>query len=300
MAGAQLAFGQAVRTHYNFEKADVVLALDSDFLGMESPNIAFTRAFTRRRKISEPKDEMNRLYVVESQYSITGAVADHRLRMRVSDLRQFASDLAAELKVSGDTLRVLPGSSDVRQKWLAAVARDLARHRGRSLVIAGPRQPAIVHAWAHLINQFLGNAGETVTYTAATWQPQLPAIKELASEMSAGKVSTLVVLGGNPAYNAPADLQFEANLKKVKTVIRLGHDEDETSALAAWQLPEAHYMEAWGDARAIDGTCTVQQPLIQPMFEGKTAAELVALISEYPQTARLRHRAQLLGLAVVR
>ncbi len=281
MAGAALAFGQPVHTHYNFEKADVVLSLDSDFLGLDSTNIAATRAFSRRRKISRPEEEMNRLYVAESQYSITGAVADHRLRMRVSELRQFSVDLAIELKISGDNLRLLPRPGDGRQKWLASVARDLARHRGHSLVVVGPRQPASVHALAHLINQSLGNAGETVTYTAATWQPQAAALRELTGEMSAGRVSTLVILGGNPVYNAPADLQFEANLKKVRTVVRLGLDIDETTAASTWQLPEAHYMEAWGDVRSSDGTCTVQQPLTQPLYGGKTAAEVVAMISGY-------------------
>jgi molybdopterin-containing oxidoreductase family iron-sulfur binding subunit len=281
MAGAVLAFGQPLNTHYRFEKADVVLSLDADFLGLDNTGSAAIRDFSRRRKITTPKQELNRLYVVESHYSITGASADHRLRMRVSDLGQFCSDLAAELGVSGDTLKVLPGTADVRQKWLAAVARDLTRHKGRSLVVAGPRQPAIVHAWVHLLNQLLGNAGETVAYTASSWEPQLPALKELAGEMAAGSVSTLVILGGNPVYDAPADLQLSENVKKVKTVIRLGLDDDETSALAAWQLLEAHYLESWSDARAADGTCSIQQPMIQPLYDGKTPAEIVGLISGY-------------------
>ena len=281
MAGAVLAFGQPVRTQLHFDKADVILSLDADFLGLDGANLAWIREFARRRKVSAPKDELNRLYVVESQFSVTGAAADHRLRSRASDLRQFLLDLGAGLKVFGDTLKVLPGSGMGREKWLAAVARELATHRGRSLVLAGPRQPAIVHAAVHLLNQSLGNAGETVTYTAAPWQPQLPALKELAGEMAAGKVSTLVILGGNPVYSAPADLEFGANLNKVRTLIRHGLEDDETAAAANWQLPEAHYMEAWGDARTWDGTASVQQPLIQPLHDGKTAAEVVALISGY-------------------
>ncbi len=283
MAGAQLAFGQPVRSHYHFDKADVILALDCDFLSLDAPTLSYTRDFARRRKIGTPKGEMNRLYAVEANYSLTGAAADHRLRLRASEIPALVAELAAELKVGGEMLRVLAPPKDARGKWLAAVARDLAAHRGRSLVIAGPRQPAVVHAWVHLINQFLGNAGATVTYTSAVWKPQAEALRELAGEMAAGKVSTLVVLGGNPVYNAPADADLAANFKKVECVIRLGLEDDETAALAHWSLPEAHYLETWGDARAWDGTCSVQQPMVAPLYEGRSAAEVVALISGYPQ-----------------
>ena len=282
MAGAQLAFGQPVRAHYHFEKADVILALDCDFLGLDAPTLSYTREFARRRKIGTPQDRMNRLYVAEANYSLTGAAADHRLRLRASEVAALLAELAAELKVFGETLRVLPAASGARRKWLAAVARDLAAHKGRCLVLAGPRQPAVVHAWVHLINQLLGNAGATVTYTAATWTPQTQALKELASEMAAGQVSTLVILGGNPVYNAPADLDFASHIKKVECVIRHGLEEDETAALAHWTLPEAHYLETWGDARAWDGTCSIQQPLVAPIYEGRSAAEVVALLSGYP------------------
>lgn len=282
MAGAQLAFGQPVRSHYHFEKADVILALDCDFLSLDAPSLAYPRDFARRRKIGTPKDEMNRLYAVEPNYSLTGAAADHRLRLRASEIPAFVAELAAELRAGGETLRVLAPPKDARAKWLAALAKDLVRHKGRSLVVAGPRQPAAVHAWVHLINQFLGNVGSTVTYAAAEWKPQVEALRELAGEMAAGKVKTLVVLGGNPAYNAPADLDMAANLKKVECVIRLGLEDDETTALAQWSLPEAHYLETWGDARAWDGTCSIQQPMVAPLYDGRSAAEVVALISGYP------------------
>ena len=280
LAGAELAFGSFVRPLFHFEQADVVLALDADFLALDSPTVAHTRDFARRRRVASEADSMNRLYAVESQFSVTGAMADHRLRLRAGEVPQFAADLARELGVAPAGLTVL-NSSDPRRKWIAAVARDLKQNGGRSLVVAGPRQPAVVHAIAHRINEALGNAGRTVTYVETERRPQLAALKELASEMAAGRVETLVVLGGNPAYNAPADLDFTRVMGKVPVTIHLGAEPDETAALATWHLPEAHYLEAWGDGRALDGTTSVEQPLILPLFDGKTAAEVLALLSGY-------------------
>jgi len=281
IAGAELAFGRAVRSHYQLEKADVVLALDCDFLGLDAPSLAYTRAFASRRKVSAPKSEMNRLYAVECNYSLTGAAADHRLQMRASKMALFLAALAAELKLAPE-MPARAQLSDAELRWLQAVAKDLAAHRGRSLILAGPRQPAVAHAWAHALNELLGNFGTTVRFTAAEGKRQVEQIRELADEMAAGRVKTLVILGGNPAYDAPADLDFSSRLTKVRTVIRLGLEEDETSALAHWLLPEAHYLESWGDVRAWDGAVTIQQPMVAPLFGGRTAAEVAAMISGYP------------------
>ncbi|HVX65398.1 MAG TPA: TAT-variant-translocated molybdopterin oxidoreductase, partial [Bryobacteraceae bacterium] len=269
LAGAELAFGSAVQPVWHFDKAAVVVALDADFLGLDAASITYTRDFARARRVASEKDAMNRLYAVEGQFSVTGAMADHRLRLRASEIAGFAAELMAALegKPAG--------------KWATAVARDLKGNAGRSLVVAGPRQPAAVHAAAHAINHALGNAGKTVTYVAAPRRPQLAALRELAGEMAAGRVSTLVILGGNPAYDAPADLAFARTLGKVPVSIYLGPEPNETAALAKWALPEAHYLEAWSDARALDGTVSIVQPLIQPLYGGRTAAEVVALISGY-------------------
>ncbi len=284
-AGAQLAFGQPVITRIKFDKPDVIVSLDDDFLGLDTPTVLPMKEFSRRRRVSSAKDEMNRLYVIESQYSVTGAMADHRLRMRSSEIRGFVADLAAELKVGGNELKVVGGNrGEKRAKWIAALAKDLNEHKGKSLVVAGPRQPAAVHAMVHLLNDALGNVGQAVTYWESStdqFHPQLEALKGLAGEMSRGQVSTLVILGANPAYTAPADLDFAANLKKVAASVYLGLDVDETAAACKWSLPEAHYLESWGDAAAPDGTATVQQPLIQPLYFGRTAAELVAQLTGY-------------------
>jgi MoCo/4Fe-4S cofactor protein with predicted Tat translocation signal len=277
LSGAQLAFGAAYQPQYHFDRADVVVALDSDFLGQDALSMAWIRDFARRRHAEPDGGSMNRLYAVESRHSMTGAMADHRLRLRPSDVRRFAEDLARALGALGD-------SSGVRDKFLAALARDLGRRRGRSLVLAGPRQPAEVHALAHLINQALGNAGETVTYTRwpkEQFQVQAAALHALAAEMAAGEVETLVILGGNPVFNSPADMDFAGLMRKVPDTIRLGLEEDETTTVSSWHLPEAHFLEAWGDGRALDGTASVQQPLIEPLYGGRTAAEVAALLTGY-------------------
>jgi len=279
LAGSELAFGRRLQAHYRFDRADVVVSLDADFLGLDSPEVRYSRDFSRRRRVASEKDSMNRLYIAESQYSVTGAMADHRFRMRAAEVPDFAADLARELGVLPPALTVLNANS--RGKRAAAVARDLKRSRERSIVIAGPRQPAEVHALAHLMNYALGNVGRTVVYTESPFVPQLTALKELAEEMAAGKISTLVILGGNPVYDAPADLEFGAAMKKVAVTIHLSVSQNETSALAKWHLPEAHYLEAWGDARALDGTASIQQPMIRPLYGGKTAAEVLAALTGY-------------------
>jgi molybdopterin-containing oxidoreductase family iron-sulfur binding subunit len=275
-AGAELAFKAPLIPQYHFDRADVVVSLDCDFLGQDAHTLSAIRGFASRRRMDAPGDSMNRLYIVEGRHSMTGAVADHRLRMAPGEVRQFAEDLARELRLLGPT-----SAPDARRRWLAAVARDLESRRGRCLVVAGPRQPAEVHALAHWINQALGAAGVTVTYSEPPKRPALQPLSSLAAEISAGQVETLVILGGNPAFNAPADLGFGALLHKIPTSIRLGLEEDETSAGCSWHLPAAHFLESWGDGRAADGTASVQQPLIEPLYGGRTAAEVLALLSGY-------------------
>jgi len=276
-AGALLAFGQAVDVHPQFDKAKVILSLDFDFLGNDWPTPLATKLFSKNRHVDSEEDleKISRLYVVESQFSLTGANAEHRLRMRGGDVQQFAADLSAALGTS-------PAGSDRRAKFLAAVAKDLKAAGKEALVVAGPRQPAVVHALAHQINQTLGAAGETITFTKAATTDRVEsgvdALKTLTGEMTSGQVSTLIILGANPAYTAPADLQFGAALAKVANSIHLGAENDETAAAAKWHLPEAHFLEAWGDARSTDGVVAIQQPMIEPIFGGRSAIEVMALV----------------------
>ena len=294
-AGGEIAFGKQAGSRFAprfaYDKADVILSLDHDFLGLDEPTTIPTREFSRRRRVSSEKDSMNRLYMVEAQYSVTGAMADHRLRMRLADVRGFAEAIAAELGPLPPKLRVLNNGQSKEDRWVSALARDLKANTGHCLVVAGPRQPAAVHALTYWINEALGNFGETVSFVetgntkkrtaeagrGANTQP----LKELAAEMDTGQVETLVILGGNPIYNAPADFDFAAKLEKVDNTIHLGLERDETAVVCQWHLPEAHYLETWGDGRAHDGTVSLQQPLIQPLYGGKSASELLALISSY-------------------
>jgi len=216
---------------------------------------------------------INRLYVVENNFTLTGAQADHRLRLRAADVQAFAADLAREVAALPQGLKIL-GQSD---KFIAALAKDLLAHKGRSVVLAGPRQSAVVHALAAVINQTLGNIGETVSYTRPGRVSSVTGIAELAKEIGAGQVKTLVVLGANPLYSAPADLEFAAKYKSIATTIHLGFEVDETAVASTWHLPESHALESWGDAAAADGTISLQQPLIEPIFQTKSAIELVAL-----------------------
>ena len=280
LAGSQTAFGQPLYPHPHWEKAKVVVALDHDFLGLDAPTPFFTSAFAKRRRVSSEEDleKMNRLYAVESQFSLTGANADHRLRMKGSDVRQFAADLASALGAV-PALNVTSGG-DKRAKFLAAVVKDLKAAGAEALVVAGPRQPASVQALAAAMNEKLGSA--CVTYTKPVIDKSnagVEALKTLAGEMSAGQVSTLVILGGNPVYAAPADMQFAVALSKVATSIHLGAEEDETAAASTWHIPEAHLLESWGDEATSEGLAAIQQPMIEPMYGGKTAAEIVSWVT---------------------
>jgi MoCo/4Fe-4S cofactor protein with predicted Tat translocation signal len=281
LAGAALAFGAPHYVHPQLDKAKVILALDADFLGLDAPSPFFTTLFSKRRRIETEADleKLNRLYAVESQFSITGANADHRLRMRGGEVRQFAIDLAAALGAMPGLNVVNNAAADKRGRFLAAVAKDLKAAGAEALVIAGPRQAASVQALAALINQSLGSG--CVTYTKPVVENAssgVDALKTLAGEMAAGQVSTLAILGGNPVYTAPADLQFGVALSKVANSIYLGPEEDETSGTAKWHVPEAHFLEAWGDQATSEGLAAIQQPMIEPMYGGKSASEIVALL----------------------
>jgi MoCo/4Fe-4S cofactor protein with predicted Tat translocation signal len=288
-AGARLAFGEYVDAQYHLDQADVILSLDADFLGGGPGALRYAREFAKRRR-PEDAEHMNRLYAIESMPTSTGSRADHRLPMRPSAVERAARDIAAAVGVAGtgrsSGSEATPSLKAAEQKWIAAVARDLAAHRGRSLVIAGDGQPPVVHALAHAMNQALGNERKTVTYTQAVEaEPidQLESITALTADMNAGKVDVLVIVGGNPVYTAPVDLRFADALNKVQLRAHLNLYDDETSALCQWHVPEAHFLEAWSDARAFDGTASIVQPLIAPLYSGKSAHDVLAAMSERPE-----------------
>jgi MoCo/4Fe-4S cofactor protein with predicted Tat translocation signal len=284
-AGAKLAFGEYVDTQYHFDQADVILSLDADFLGAGPGGLRYAREFANRRRPADA-ERMNRLYAIESMPTSTGARADHRLPMKPSAIEGAARAIAAAVGVAGGAARPAEAAQGKEQKWIAAVAKDLLAHRGRSLVIAGESQPPAVHAIAHAMNQALGNERKTVSYTETVEaEPvnQLESIRDLVADMNAGKVDLLVVIGGNPVYTAPVDLKFAEAINKVQLRAHLSLYDDETSALCQWQIPEAHFLEAWSDARAFDGTTSIVQPLIAPLYGGKSAHEVLAAMSDRPE-----------------
>jgi MoCo/4Fe-4S cofactor protein with predicted Tat translocation signal len=312
LEGAKLAFGQPVETRYDFTKADVIVSLDADFLYAGFPgNTKYIRDFASRRNPDAeigkeyrdyvpPHSGMNRLYVIESTPSSTGAKADHRLPMRAEDIVEFARRQLPILspEVTPQTLAaardVMPmGRQRVSESASAtqpeavfekALADDLFRHLSASIFLAGDHQPAAVHALAHELNAKFGNVGKTVFYSDPVDANPInnsDSIKELAADMQAGKVDLLIILGGNPAYDAPADLNFAELLKSNKVPFRVHHGlyQNETAELCQWHVNATHELEAWGDARAYDGTVSIIQPLIAPLYGGKSALEFVALLN---------------------
>jgi molybdopterin-containing oxidoreductase family iron-sulfur binding subunit len=285
-AGAQQAFGEPVNTYYQLAQADIILSLDADFLCTGPASVRYAADFASRRRVRGDQTAMNRLYVVESTATATGAKADHHLPLRASEIEAFAAAVAAGVGVQGvDTSAGNRITGGAHAKWIAALVKDLQQHRGASVVIPGDYQPPAVHTLAHAINAALGNFGKTVIHTDPL-DPHpaddIASLKELAADMDAGKVETLVIVGGNPVYNAPVDLNFAQRMSKVKLRIHMGLYADETSDVCQWHIPEAHFLETWNDARAYDGTVTIMQPLILPLYFGRSVHELLGAFGDTP------------------
>ena len=301
--GAKLAFGRPVRTHYNLAKARIVLALDADLFGSHPDRLRLMRDWGAAR---DPEAGVTtRLYVVESRHSNTGMASDHRLALRSEQIKPFLLALEEAVrnrmgKGPPPTIKGFLGETPVR-KLVAALADDLTRHRRQSLIAAGFSQPAEVHALAHRLNALLGNESRTVVYSedpnpeGASGPTEL---RQLVNHMKGGAVRTLVILESNPVFDFPSDLAFSDALKKVPTSIHLGLYCDETGSQTTWHVPAKHYLESWGDGRTWDGTVTVAQPVIEPLYHGRSSLELGALmIGEHEQTERALVESTVMGIA---
>ncbi|RME93261.1 MAG: 4Fe-4S dicluster domain-containing protein, partial [Verrucomicrobia bacterium] len=280
--GLKAAFGQPVRPLYRLERAKRILSLDADLVSGEDDAWRLIRGFAAARKVEGPDDEPARLYVVESLMTLTGSAADHRLRLAPSQIPALAAWLAAEVvaargqREAAGTLRSKAvGIPEEARKWATECAKDLAAHPGETVVLAGARQPAAVHFLAAALNVALEAVGKQVDYLPET-RPEAGDLAALVDALNAGQVQTLVILGGNPGLTAPADLRWPEACRKAKQIFRLGAHEDETFPQCQWHLPAAHYLESWGDVRTADGTITAVQPLIEPLFGGMTAIEVLA------------------------
>ncbi|MDQ6787136.1 MAG: TAT-variant-translocated molybdopterin oxidoreductase [Acidobacteriota bacterium] len=277
-AGAKMAFGTTAQPIYKFDQAARILSLDADFLS--SFNVRYVKDFAKARSVSEEKREMNRLYMVETTVSITGAKADHRLAVKPSQVPEIARAIAAALGVSGATSTYTENA-----QWVGAMAKDLLANKGKSIVIAGGNQPPIVHALAHAMNAALGNVGTTVTYTEP-FQPnaenlQVDNLRQLVQEIDGGAVKMLVILDSNPVYNTPFDLKLNADrMNKIPLRIHSGLYLDETAELCHWHINGKHFLEMWSDTRAFDGTVSIVQPLIEPLYEGRSMHEIVQVFAK--------------------
>jgi Fe-S-cluster-containing dehydrogenase component/anaerobic selenocysteine-containing dehydrogenase len=289
--GALAAFGQPLLPIHDFSKAKVIVALDSDFLGTEPGNVQAARGFAQGRDVAGVTSEMNRLYAVEPAYTNTGSNADHRLRLSGQDVARYAKALAAELGANGVDLGQLStavagtNTDGIPAPWLKVVAKELVQNRGQSLIVVGQRQPAAVHALAASLNRALGNLDRTVAYATPIDTLEgdgYAAISALSKQMATGAIDTLIMLGGNPVYDAPADLKFADALKKVPTSIHFSSYVDETASLCTWQVPRAHELESWGDAQSLTGVYSVQQPLIAPLWGGRSDIEVLGKLAGLP------------------
>ena len=283
-AAASRAFGAPTNTYYDLGKANVVVSLDADFLASGAGSLRYARQFASRRRVQGGQTTMNRLYVTEPMPTPTGAKADHRLPLRADDIEEFAWALATAVGAANGPKN---GDNADVYKWIGAMARDLLVNKGASLVIAGDYQPPMVHALAHVMNSFLGNVGKTVFYTdplEANPVDQVASLADLVKDLDAGAVDLLLILGGNPVFTSPVELGMRDRIQKAALRVHLSQYEDETSEVCQWRLPETHYLESWGDARAFDGTVTIQQPLIQPLYNGRSAYEVLQMLTETPES----------------
>jgi molybdopterin-containing oxidoreductase family iron-sulfur binding subunit len=313
IAAAELVSGKGARVthHLDFERIaqvqrspriQVVVAVDSDFLGTEADHVRLSREWARMRRISGPDEAMSRLYVVEPHLTCTGMAADHRVRMRSGTIGPFMRALAAELRakhepalVGGRSARRSDGLSpavaavfeaiggeslgEAEDAVVAAIAKDLADWRGRSAVLVGERQPAWVHAIGIFLNTVLGNSGGAQRWITDIDAVEAEPLSALAAALGAGELVTLLCLGTNPVYDAPGGLQLAAGLDSLQTLVHAGLYRDETAQRANWHLPLSHFLEAWGDLRAQNGTVSLCQPLIAPLHETRSALELAGYLA---------------------
>jgi molybdopterin-containing oxidoreductase family iron-sulfur binding subunit len=282
--------GQYVSPRYNFETADVVVSFDADFLGASVSNVRHVNEYAKRRDPDESK--MNRLYAFEQSFSVTGAKADHRFKLKTSEVEKVVWKVASRIistvggAVSADMKNKLAQAAklnvSVEDSVVSAIVKDVLSSKGKSILLAGPSQPESVHGLLFIVNQLLNNNGKTIQYPALPFassdsvrKSSLDSIKELAAKVKKGAVKTVVALGGNPLYAAPSDLNLKEAFKSVNLVHVSTHMND-TAKLANVVIPRSHYLEAWSDAVALDGTKSIVQPLIKRLYDSYTDAEVIA------------------------
>jgi MoCo/4Fe-4S cofactor protein with predicted Tat translocation signal len=283
LLGSQIAFGRKLRVAPLLDKARVVISLDSDFMGIGLDNVRSIKSFTVGRKLNDSSDDLNRLYVAETNYSLTGSNADHRLRLKAADIKPFIYALAANLAASLSGLSAFNGYSNEfsQHEWISVLTEEIRSNTGSSLVMVGADHDAETHAVAAAINLAAGNTGQTVVYLDlpfADQSDQNVAFRSAVTDMNNGSVDAVVLLGTNPVYTSPADINFADAMAKVPFSVHLANHFDETSALATWHINRAHFLEYWGDGYDYHGVPSIVQPMIQPLFNGKSEIEVLGAI----------------------
>ncbi len=274
-SAARKIAGRNAFVSYDFSKADVIVSLDSDFLNSGPAALKYARQFSKRRGVDNGETPC-RLYAVESAPTVSGSIADHRFAVKGSAIPGITYQLAQACGVSA------PAPSGSAPSWLSAVAADLQKNKGRSIVFPGEFQPESVHLAAYALNAALGNVGQTVQVLSGVEPEGTQGLTELVTDLNNGKVETLVIIGQNPVYTAPASLNFLAAMRKARLVVHVAQFFDETSKWSHWHIPETHYLETWADCRAFDGTTTIQQPLVEPLYEGKSGLEVLSILLGKP------------------
>ncbi|HSR53679.1 MAG TPA: TAT-variant-translocated molybdopterin oxidoreductase [Acidobacteriota bacterium] len=285
--GLKLATNQDLQYRPRLENARVVLALDCDFLGLEPDSVSNARGWAEGRQVSAPQDDMSRLYAAESVLSLTGSNADHRLPLKSGQIGALAAALASELAAQGVAVEVPPNASAsavegmTDDTFLKSAVSDLVSAGRQGLVLCGRNQPPQVHALVYAINQALGANGSTVEYYPLqdAYASDIDSLKQMAAAVEDGSVDTLIILGGNPVYNAPRDLRF-SRLMEPLTTVHVADRVDETSILADWHIPLAHFLESWGDVRTSSGELSITQPLIEPLYGAVSMAQVMGLMAD--------------------
>ncbi len=274
-SAAKKIAGRSAFVAYDLSKADVIVSLESDFLNVGPAALVYARQFAAKR--NPESGAPNRLYAIEASPSVSGSLADHHFAVKSSAIPGLTYQLAKAVGAAA------PASGNAPD-WVAKVAEDLGKNKGRSVVIPGEFQPESVHLAAYAMNAALGNVGSTVRLIEAAEPGNTHSIEDLTADLNNGKVETLVILHGNPVYDAPASLNFEAAIRKARNVVRLGEYFDETSRWSHWHIPAAHYLETWSDARAFDGTITIMQPLVEPLYNGHSPHEIISILLAKPDS----------------
>jgi molybdopterin-containing oxidoreductase family iron-sulfur binding subunit len=278
LAAAQTSFGQPAERIFDLSKAERIVAIESDLISATPGWLAYARQFAAARRPVETGGTMSRIYAIESTPTLLGAKADHRLPLRPDEVARSMRYLAGAV---GAGPQEWTAQDNLPLPWLQAAADDLKQNKGKALVHVGREQPAELHVLADAINGELGAFGNPVRLIAPVTfgeGAKQQSIAELAGDMRAGKVDTLLILGANPVYDAPADLNFADALKRVPSSLALSLYDDETALACTWRVPATHEYEMWSDARAFDGTITIQQPQARPLYGGRSPHQVLAIL----------------------